>query len=121
MTIEYKWLVNKVTVVENNLISMVELTVTGTSDSNSASASYFRNLVRGDSFIPYEQLTEQQVLNWCFSPETITWIDQDGVEQSITKLLKDEGEAQVAGQIARQLAQKQSEPALPWANVAQPV
>lgn len=118
MTIEYKWLVNKVTVVENNLISMVELTVTGTSDSNSASASYFRSLVRGDSFIPYEQLAEQQVLDWCFSPETTTWTDQDGVEKSITRFMKDEGEAQVAGQIARQLAQKAAEPALPWAVVA---
>ena len=116
MTIEYKWLVNKVTVVENNLISMVELTVTGTSDSNSASASYFRKLVRGDTFIPYEQLTEQQVLDWCFAPEVTTWIDQDNVEQSITKFLKDEGEAQVANQIARHLAQKAAEPALPWSQ-----
>jgi hypothetical protein len=44
----------------------------------------------------------------------------DDVEQSSTRLIKDEGEAQVADQIARKLAQKAAEPALPWANVAQP-
>jgi hypothetical protein len=41
----------------------------------------------------------------------------DAVEQSSTRLIKDEGEAQVAGQIARQLAQKAAEPALPWVTV----
>ena len=112
---EFKWTVNKVQVAQDNLVVKVDLTVTGTDSNNSASAAYTRNLVRGDSFIPYEQLTEQQVLDWCFAPETITWIDLDDVEQSVTKHLKDEGEAQVAGQITRQLVQKQSEPALPWA------
>jgi hypothetical protein len=38
----------------------------------------------------------------------------DDVEQSSIRLIKDEGEAQVAGQIARQLAQVAAEPALPW-------
>tara|TARA_R110000868_G_scaffold354063_3_gene615353 strand:+ start:42 stop:371 length:330 start_codon:yes stop_codon:yes gene_type:complete len=107
---EYKWTVNKVTVAENNLVVKVDLTVTGTDGDNSASAAYSRSLVRGDSFVPYEQLTEQQVIDWCFKPEVIV-----SDEQSSTRLIKDEGEAQVAGQIARQLAQKTSEPALPWA------
>jgi hypothetical protein len=112
---EYKWTINKVQVAQDNLIVKVDLIVTGIDGDNSASAAYSRNLVRGDSFIPFDQLTEQQVLDWCFSPEIITWTDIDNVEQSITKHLKDEGEAQVTGQIERQLAQKQSEPALPWA------
>ena len=111
---EYKWTVNKVQVGQDNLVVKVELTVTGTDGDNSASAAYARTLSRGDSFIPYEQLTEQQVLDWCFAPEVATWTDMDNVEQSITKHLKDEGEAQVSGQIERQLAQKESEPALPW-------
>ena len=111
---EYKWTVNNVQVAEDNLIVKVDLTVTGTDGNNFASAAYSRNLTRGDNFIPYEQLTEQQVLNWCFAPETITWIDQNDIEQSVTKHLKDEGEAQVADQIARRLAQKAAEPALPW-------
>lgn len=112
---EYKWTVNKVQVAQDNLVVKVDLTVIGTDGDNSASAAYIRDLVRGDSFIPFNQLTEQQVLNWCFAPEVTTWIDDDNVEQSSIRLIKDEGEAQVADQIARQLAQKAAEPALPWA------
>jgi hypothetical protein len=112
---EYKWTVNKVQVAQDNLVVKVDLTVTGADGDNLASAAYSRNLIRGDSFVPYNQLTEQQVLDWCFAPEVITWVDENKAEQSTTKHLKNEGEAQVAGQIARQLAQKQSEPALPWA------
>lgn len=112
---EYQWTVNKVQVGQDKLVVKVELTVTGTEGGNSASAVCIRNLVRGDSFIPFEQLTEQQVIDWCFEPEIIVWTDIEGNEQSVVKHLQDEGEAQVAGQIARQLAQKESEPALPWA------
>jgi hypothetical protein len=113
--ISYTWTINKLQVAENNLVVKVDLTVTGIDGDLSACAAYTRTLTRGDSFVPYEQLTEQQVLDWCFVPEVITWTDMDNVEQSITKHLKDEGEAQVTGQIERQLAQKASEPALPWA------
>ena len=97
--ITYKWTINKVKVAEDNLIVKVDLTVTGTDGNNSASAAYICNLLRNNSFIPYEQLTEQQVLDWCFPK------------------VKDEGEAQVSGQIARQLAKKTSEPALPWVTI----
>tara|TARA_R110000868_G_scaffold348682_1_gene609856 strand:- start:38 stop:391 length:354 start_codon:yes stop_codon:yes gene_type:complete len=114
---EYKWTVNKVQVAQDNLVVKVDLTVTGIDGENSASAAYSRNLVRGDSFIPYEQLTEQQVIDWCFEPEVTTWTNVEGNEQTSTRLIKDEGEAQVAGQIARQLAQKNSEPALPWVQI----
>jgi hypothetical protein len=114
---DYKWTVNKVQVGQDNLVVKVDLTVTGIDGENSASAAYSRNLVRGDSFIPYEQLTEQQVINWCFEPEVNTWTNVEGNEQSTSRLIKDEGEAQVAGQIARQLAQKESEPALPWSQI----
>ena len=117
MAIEFKWAINKVQVAENNLVVKVDLTVTGTDGDNSASAAYSRNLTRGDSFISFEQLTEQQVLDWCFAPEVATWTDMDNTEQSSTRLIKDEGEAQVAGQIARQLAKKESEPALPWLEI----
>ncbi len=106
----FKWSVNKVTVAQDNLITQVDLTVTGTEGDNTAFVAYTRDLVRGDSFIPYDQLTEQQVLAWCFEPE-VTILEN----QSSSRLIKDEGETQVAEQIARQLAQKQAEPALPWA------
>jgi hypothetical protein len=111
---EYKWTVNKVKVAEDNLIVKVDLTVIGTDEDNLSAAAYSRDLTRGSSFIPYEQLTEQQVLDWCFAPQTITSTDIDGTVRTVTRLLKDEGEAQVAGQIARQLVQKKSELALPW-------
>ena len=111
---EFKWSVNKVTVAEDNLVVKVDLTVIATDNDNTASAAYTRTLTRGDSFIPYDQLTEEQVLAWCFEPVVTTWTDMDNVEQSSTRLIKDEGEAQIVGQFARQLAQKIAEPALPW-------
>lgn len=101
MSITYHWSVNKVQVAENNLIVKVDLFVTAIDEANklTASAAYSRDLVQGNTFVPYEQLTEQQVLGWCFALENF----------------KSNGEAQVANQIARQLMQKQTEPALPWA------
>jgi hypothetical protein len=111
---EFKWSVNKVTVAEDNLVTQVELTVTVTNGNNTASAAYTRDLVRSSFFTPYNKLTEAQVLAWCFSPEITTWVDMNDVEQTSTRLIKTEGEAQVAGQIARQRAQVAAEPALPW-------
>jgi len=114
---EYKWVVNKVQVAEDNCVVKVELTITGIDGDKSASAACSRTFTRGDSFVPYEYLTEQQVLAWCFAPEVITWVGTDGAEQTITKHLKNDGEAQVAGQIERQLAQEKIEPVLPWAEI----
>ena len=115
---EYKWTINKVQTSSDNLIVKVDLTVMGTDDNNAKFfAVYTRNLIRGDSFIPYDQLTEQQVLNWCFAPEIITWTDKDNVEQSVVKYLKDDGEAQIIDQQSRQLSQKIAEPTLPWLEI----
>ena len=114
---EFKWSINKVQVAEDNLVVKVDLTVTATDSDNIASAAYTCDLVRGNKFVPYAQLTEQQVLDWCFSPRIIHSIDVKGNSVSFTKLLKDEGEAQVVGQIAHQLAKKSAEPALPWVTV----
>ena len=110
---EFKWTVNKVQVAESNLVVKVDLTVTGTDGNNLASAAYTRNLVRGNSFIPFEQLTEQQVIDWCLEPEVTTY--EDG--NTVTRLIKNDGEAQVISQITRQLAQKAAEPALPWVTI----
>jgi hypothetical protein len=109
----FNWTINKVQVAENNLIVKVELTVT----DGEFSASYTKDLVQGDTFIPYEQLTEQQVLDWCFAPEVSTFTDMDGNVTTSTRLLKDEGEAQIADQIDRQTIQKTLEPALPWLEI----
>jgi hypothetical protein len=112
---EFKWSVNKVTIAENNLITKVDLTVTATDGNNISSAAYTRDLVRGSFFTLYAQLTEQQVLDWCFEPEVIVLKNST----VITKLLKEDGEAQVAGQIQRRLDQKIIEPDLPWVIAAQ--
>ena len=111
---DFKWLVNKLTVAEDNIVIRVDMTVTAIDGDNTASAVYFRDLVRGDKPVPYAQLTEQQVLGWCFEPIVTTWTDMNKKAQSSTRLIKDDGESQVAGQIARQLAQKAAEPSLPW-------
>ena len=111
---EFKWSVNKVTVAEDNLVVKVDFTVTATDGDNTASAAYSCNLVRGNTFTPFNQLTEEQVLAWCFEPVVTTWTDINKKAQSSTRLIKNEGEAQVAGQISRQLAQKAAEPVLPW-------
>jgi hypothetical protein len=73
--------------------------------------------VLGDTFIPYSQLTEQQVLDWCFEPKTTTEVVV-GETITVTKNLKQDTEAEIDASIARQLAQKESEPALPWKNVS---
>ena len=112
--ISYKWTVEKVTVATDNAVTHVYWRCDAKQDEVTASCAGVRTLFRSETFIPYEQLTEQQVLDWCFAPEVITLTDGT----TIIKHLKDESEAQVANQIARQLAQKQSEPALPWAEVA---
>jgi hypothetical protein len=123
MSITFKWSVSKIKVTQQNdkanVVTNVEWLVQGTDDVNNlaAFASGVKSLTLGDSFTPYAQLTEQQVLDWCFAPEVITWKGVDNTEQSTTRLIKEEGEAQVTGQIARQLAQKESEPALPWAQI----
>jgi hypothetical protein len=115
MSITFKWVVNKVQVVEDNLIVAVELTVVGTNETSSASASYSRNLVRSDTFIPYEQLTEQQVIDWCFKPETITFNNPiNNTTFTRTRFIKNEGENEITNQLLHQPAKKVAEPALPW-------
>jgi hypothetical protein len=107
--ITHKWTIDKLQVAEDNIIVKVDWSVTATQDDLTASAAGTRNLTRGDSFIPYEQLTEQQVLDWCFEPETaMAEIDPT------VKNLKQDVEAYLANQIAYQLNQKQLKVSLPW-------
>jgi hypothetical protein len=123
MAITIKWSVTKLRVAQQNnkpnAVITVEWAALATDDVNNlvASAAGIRQLQTGDSFVPYEQLTEQQVLNWCFDPEIIKIKELDDTVTTVTKNLKTEVEAQLTAQIALQLAQKQIEPPLPWANV----
>ena len=114
--ITYTWNIEKLQVANDGLVVKAHWLLLAKDEENNltAAASGIRTLVQGNSFTAYSQLTEQQVLDWCFESESITWTTVNGDEETITKHLKDDGEAQVTGQIERQLAQKQSEPALPW-------
>ena len=117
MNISYKWSVEKLTTEQDKkLVTSVEWRCYGVDAESGFSAAIAgaTALEPSNAFIHYNQLTEQQVLAWCFAPIVTTWIDKDKKAQSSTQLIKDEGETQVAGQIARQLAQKSAEPALPW-------
>jgi hypothetical protein len=107
--ITYKWTIDKLQVAEDNLVIKVDWRATATQDDLTASAANTRNLVRGDSFIPYEQLTEQQVLDWCFEPETV----MAEIDPTI-KNLKQDVETHLTNEIAYQLAQKANKPGLPW-------
>jgi hypothetical protein len=103
----YKWSIEKVVVTNGDVITHAHWRC----ESEGFACAGVRNLVRNDNFTPYSQLTEQQVLNWCFEPETVTWTDIENNEHAVIKLLKEEAEAQVAEQINR----VKNEPALPWA------
>jgi hypothetical protein len=57
-------------------------------------------VVQGESFVPYADLTQQQVLGWCWA---------NGVDQAAT-------EAAVEQQIQNQINPPITSPALPWAT-----
>ena len=96
----YQWLIEKVTVTAGNIVTHVYWRCNGIDSTNIVYFAGVCELVIGDTSIPYDQLTEQQVLNWCFAVENF----------------KTDVETQIAAQIASQIAQKAVEPALPWAN-----
>jgi len=109
----YKWSIEKVSVTgDANLITHVHWRCDATENELTTGAAGIRELAASDSFIAYETLTEQQVLDWCFVPKVITLDDQT----TIIKLLKDDVEAQVAAQMASQVSKQMSEPALPWSQ-----
>ena len=63
----------------------------------------FSQPAEGGSFTPYAQLTQDQVLGWCWA---------NGVDQAAT-------EASVQAQIDNQINPPVIQPPLPWAPVAQ--
>lgn len=77
-------------------------TCSGTDGTYSASVynTCSFEVVQGDSFIPYAQLTQDQVLGWCWA---------NGVD-------KDATEAAVEQQIQNQINPPIVTPPLPWSN-----
>lgn len=117
----YKWSISKLLVAPQqgdkaNVVVQADWLCVAMDEGNivQAAASGSRSFNLGDTFTPYNELKEDQILKWCFAPEVISVADREGNVTTTIKHLKDEGEAQVAEQIARQLAQKAAEPALPW-------
>ena len=125
MSITFNWSISKMQVIpvqdsKTNVVVKAEWLLRAIDDNNNAAsfASGICSFSLGNTFTPYEELTEQQVLNWCFAPENFSSIDSEGNQTTITKHLKTDVETQVTEQIARQLVQKATEPALPWVQVA---
>ena len=109
MSITFNWSISKMQVIpvqdnRTNVVVKAEWLLRAVDDNNNGAsfASGICSFSLGDTFTPYEELTEQQVLNWCFALENF----------------KINTEAQVTEKIERQLAQKATEPALPWVQVA---
>lgn len=124
MSISFKWSISKVRVDQqngkSNVVVNAEWRAEGTDGEFTAAAAGHRDFTLGSSFVEFDQLTEQQVLDWCYAPEEISLTDRDGVVTTFTKLLKDETEAQLVNLINQQINKKASEPELPWAQVALP-
>ena len=106
----YKWSIEKLVATEGDLVTHVHWRC----EKEGFACSGIRNLVSGNSLTPYNKLTEQQVLDWCFEAEVIT-IENivDNTTSTITKFLKEEAEAQVTEQINR----VKNEPVLPWVKI----
>ena len=120
----FKWSVQKLRVApqqddKTNVVIQADWLCVAMNEENivQAAASGIKSFILGDSFTPFDQLTEEQVLDWCFAPETITHTDKDNNVTTIVKHLKADTEAQVAGQIQRELERIQTEPALPWVKI----
>ena len=129
MSIVFNWSIGKIQVIpaqddKTNIVTRVEWLVKAVDEVNkvASSASGSRSFKLGSNFITYEELTEEQVLGWCFEPETDVFTNSEGQEVTTVRNLKTEAEAQATDRIKSQLAQKAAEPALPWkTNTAQGV
>jgi len=106
-----KWTIEKLKVTgDTNIVTQVYWRC----EDGQAACAGVRDLVLGDTFTAYDQLTEQQVLDWVFAPKVVELQDVNGdVVETVTHDIKAKAEAEVAAI----LAQQNVDPALPWANV----
>ena len=115
---EYKWSVNKVHVVQQeevvehyhvtqearaNVVTYVEWLMQAQDGDNKIAIGGSTDLVAGEEFVEFDQLTEQQILDWCFETDPS---------------MKDTYEAQALAYFASQSDQKISVPNLPWKTAA---
>lgn len=115
---EYKWSVNKVHVIQQeemiehyhvtqearaNVVTYVEWLMQAQDGDNKIAIGGSTDLVAGEEFVEFDQLTEQQILDWCFETDPS---------------MKDTYEAQALAYFASQSDQKVSVPNLPWKTAA---
>jgi hypothetical protein len=97
--INFKWSIEKVKVTgDTKIVTHVYWRCDANDDGLSDAFAGVNELTLGDTFTAYNQLTEQQVLDWCSSVKTTV-------------------EAQLVDSIEQQRITKQSEPALPWLQI----
>jgi len=122
MAITYKWSIPKMTVNpsvdgKTDVVIYADWMCVGTDDVNNLTASAAGTVKLGEPanpFTAYSQLTEAQVLDWCYAPISYEINHINGTTTTITTNLQPDTEAQVAGQLARQLAAIAANPPLPW-------
>jgi len=123
MAITYKWSIPKMTVApsvnrQTDVVIYADWMCVGTDDINNFTAAAAGTAKLGgpaNPFTPYNDLQEEQVLAWCYEPVTTTMVDPvTNQTTTITTNLQPDTEAQVAGQLARQLAAISANPPLPW-------
>jgi hypothetical protein len=97
--ITYDWTIEKVKVTgDTNIVTHVYWRCEGKDEELSAACAGVKELTLGGTFTAYEQLTKQQVIDWCVD-------------------IKAAAEAEVASLIATKELQKATEPALPWIEI----
>ena len=125
--ISYNWTIHKLQVLPKhesgttNVVTQVHwICIATDNDSNiSATSSAIKELTLGSSFVPYADLTEQQILNWCFAEQVIEIKDSNGdVQETFTVNLKQDVETQLADQIKYKIEQSAFEPTLPWVKTS---
>jgi hypothetical protein len=99
----FKWSVEKVIVTgDTNIVTHVYWRCDVIHPDLFAASAGVSQLTLGETFTAYEQLTEEQVLNWCLP------------------IVQNKVELELINNIQQQLAQKVAEPALPWSVITQP-
>lgn len=122
MAITFKWSIQKLRVVpqlddKTNVVVQADwlcLAIDGENRIQTASSGT-QNVHLNGYFTPYEELTEKQVLSWCFDPQVVSETDEHGTVTTVTINLKTDIEARLTSQIQQQAAQVANEPPLPWA------
>ena len=113
---EIKWTIEKLKVTgDTNIVTQVYWRCEAIQEQTIAACSGICELILGNTFTSYDQLTEQQVLDWCFALKTIQLKDANGnVVENVVKDTKAIAESEVTNLINQILSRKVSEPALPW-------